>query len=167
MNYSIIYYRYHVLGGSNLKYWGNRQPVPGEPLGQNTSTDYWLETVRTPKASLRGEKYSSAIRKLIDRTIIRWLTVFLGLHKQSFVSQALSDLLEKLYGPSKVELFFELSDFRFALIKSFRRRLIMRTLLRNYFPTRSLSVEKIAATHIIYLQERNMTTFGFFGVWTV
>ena len=52
MNYSIKYYRYYILGGTSLNYWGSRQPVLGEPLGRNTLMDYLLETVRTLKASL-------------------------------------------------------------------------------------------------------------------
>ena len=56
MNYSTTYYRYYVLGGTSLNYWENRQPVLGEPLGQNTLTDYLLETIKTPKASLVGQK---------------------------------------------------------------------------------------------------------------
>ena len=54
MNYTILYYRYHVLERTSLNYWGNRPSLPGEPLGWNTLTDYFSETVRTPKASLVG-----------------------------------------------------------------------------------------------------------------
>ena len=48
--------RYYVLRGISLNYWGKRQPVLGEPLGRLTLTDYLLETVRTPKTCLVGEK---------------------------------------------------------------------------------------------------------------
>ena len=54
MNYLTIYYRYYILGGTSLKYWRNRQPALAEALGRFTSTDYLLETVRTPRASLVG-----------------------------------------------------------------------------------------------------------------
>ena len=59
MQYSIIYYRYYVLGGTSLNYWGNRQPVLGEPLGLFTFMGSASEEVRTPKASLVREKHDS------------------------------------------------------------------------------------------------------------
>ena len=56
MDYAIIYYGYYALGGNTLSYWANRQSVPGEPLGRSTIRDSLLEKVRTPTASLVGER---------------------------------------------------------------------------------------------------------------
>ena len=44
---------------TNMKYWGNCQLAPGEPLGRFTLTCYLLNKVRTPKASLVGEQRRS------------------------------------------------------------------------------------------------------------
>ena len=55
MNYSVIYHRYHVLGGTSLKYWGNRCQIPRNRLPvkpQPISILNW----KNPKASLVGEK---------------------------------------------------------------------------------------------------------------
>ena len=50
MNYSIIYDRYYVLGGTSPNYWGNGQPVLGEPLGrfrqQEPLRQAWLGKIR-------------------------------------------------------------------------------------------------------------------------
>ena len=138
------------------------------------------------KCSLMTKDYLSKA----DKHIGRCLTTFLGLYRRSKDFHNFLDLLKYFEGPSNIELAFKSeigwhvsSDIcwrfrwtveRFLVIVIFRafclsemldlqhRRTRIESLLRNWFPMRSLWVAKIRVEHVIDPENHKIGIISFF-----